>query len=140
MAVGLRPRRVRDWGDGEEGVGGGFRVRRRGSPANRGMTGTGGAQLLAASGSSPEPVSLLTCRPLKNPSDLALMDDTHQDWGDEESSDAKRFRVRRGSTSNRTAGGGGGAIPRRRPPVGGGGSKGCHNERKKKLPPPCLCG
>ena len=36
------------------------------------------------------------------------MDDTHQDWGDEESSDAKRFRVRRGSTSNRTAGGGGG--------------------------------
>uniref|UniRef100_A0AAQ4PW40 Neurogenic locus notch homolog protein 1 n=1 Tax=Gasterosteus aculeatus aculeatus TaxID=481459 RepID=A0AAQ4PW40_GASAC len=31
-------------------------------------------------------------KPLKNPSDISLMDDTHNEWGEDEPSDAKRFR------------------------------------------------
>lgn len=34
-------------------------------------------------------------RPLKNTSDISLMDVTQNDWEDDEPSDAKRFRVRR---------------------------------------------
>lgn len=35
-------------------------------------------------------------RPLKNSSDISLMDVTHNDWEEDEPSDAKRFRVRIG--------------------------------------------
>lgn len=38
---------------------------------------------------------LLYRRPLKNTSDISLMDDAQNEWGDDEPSDAKRFRVRR---------------------------------------------
>lgn len=33
-------------------------------------------------------------RPLKNAADGSLMDDNQNEWGDEESSESKRFRVR----------------------------------------------
>ncbi len=34
-------------------------------------------------------------RPLKNCSDISLMDDNQNEWGEEEPSDTKRFRVSR---------------------------------------------
>lgn len=41
----------------------------------------------------------LSCpyRPLKNTSDISLMDVTQNDWEEDEPSDAKRFKVRRQS-------------------------------------------
>lgn len=38
---------------------------------------------------------LLHHRPLKNISDISLMDDTQNEWGEDEPSDAKRIRVRK---------------------------------------------
>lgn len=40
---------------------------------------------------------LLYHRPLKNISDISLMDDTQNEWGEDEPSDAKRIRVRKHS-------------------------------------------
>lgn len=39
--------------------------------------------------------SLCPYRPLKNTSDISLMDVTQNDWEEDEPSDAKRFKVRR---------------------------------------------
>lgn len=38
-------------------------------------------------------------RPLKNCSDISLMDDNQNEWGEEEPSDTKRFRVSRATES-----------------------------------------
>lgn len=38
---------------------------------------------------------LLHHRPLKNTSDISLMDDNQNEWGEDEPSDAKRSRVRK---------------------------------------------
>lgn len=40
-------------------------------------------------------------RPLKNTSDISLMDVTQNDWEEDEPSDAKRFKVRRQSSKCR---------------------------------------